>query len=99
RALELFRCGDRTVEMAFGGRDLGKVNINTIWDKPVFDAIFDAPRDPITGLPINTYDATKGFTQKDVDDAWKAMMGLTTTTPLPPNDPARTRQYYLAGQP
>ena len=75
RALEYFRCGDHTVEMAFGGRDIGKVNINTIWDKAVFDAVFDAPKDLSVNPPIDftNYKASVGFTQRDVDNTWYAL--------------------------
>lgn len=90
RALEMFRVGDRTVEMAFGGRDIGKVNINTIWDRNVFDAICDA---------LASAGATD-FTQADVDAAWAAMMagrfsvtaGASST--VVPNYSARTPNYY-----
>src|SRR5262249_32979317 len=52
RALEYLWVGDRnylaatgttiTSPLSVGGRKPGMVNINTVWDKPVFDALFDA---------------------------------------------------------
>jgi len=88
RALEFFRVGDRTVEMAFGGRVLGKVNINTIWDKAVFDAVCDAINPP-SSLPI--YNASEGFVQKDVDSVWAALVDGTY------NRSARTPSFGEAG--
>lgn len=90
RALEFFRVGDRTVEMASGGRVLGKVNINTIWDRAVFDAICDAIN-PVSTLPV--YNASEGFVQKDVDSAWAALVDGTY------NRAARTPNYGLPPQP
>lgn len=75
RALEMFRTGDRSVEMAFGGRDIGKVNINTIYDKATFDAICDAVNRStiISGTPVSMTSAALGFTQADVNFAWDAL--------------------------
>lgn len=78
RALELIRVGDRTIEMAYGGRELGKVNINTIWDKAVFDAVCDAVTTP------NVYSSASNFTQADVDSAWAMLttnLNMTARTP------------------
>jgi hypothetical protein len=39
RALESIRPRDRTLGAATGGRTPGKININTIWDEKIFEAI------------------------------------------------------------
>jgi hypothetical protein len=51
---------------ALGGRIPGKININTITDKRVWDALFDAQG----GL--------NGFTQAQVDQLWNGMMASRT---------------------
>ncbi len=72
RALEMFRTGDRTVEMAFGGRDIGKININTIYDQATFNAVCDAViKQHTNGTPL--FDSSLGFTQADVNSAWGTM--------------------------
>lgn len=76
RALEVFRVGDRTVEMAFGGRDIGKVNINTIWDREVFRAVCDGVvrrYQTSPGIFVDMLDSKAGFTQLDVDWVWEAL--------------------------
>ncbi|MFL5329637.1 MAG: hypothetical protein ACJ8C4_12060 [Gemmataceae bacterium] len=89
RALEFFRTGDRTIEMAFGGRDIGKVNINTIWDKEVFDAVMDAVR-------VNNYDSRYGFTQADVQALWTTMnCGYLAGSDANNRSYARTPNYYF----
>jgi hypothetical protein len=71
RALEMFRVGDRTIEMAFGGREIGKVNINTIYDQATFDAVCDAVRKELNGTPL--FDSALNFTQADVNSVWTAL--------------------------
>jgi hypothetical protein len=41
RALEFLECGPRAAGVTAGGRWPGKVNINTIWDIELFDALCD----------------------------------------------------------
>lgn len=91
RALEMFRVGDRTVEMGFAGRDIGKVNINTIWDKPVFDAVCDAFAKtaviPGSNPPVLAFlpDASLGFTQFDVDSVWTMLTSQQNLLARTPN--------------
>jgi hypothetical protein len=98
RALEFFRCGDKTVEMAFGGRDLGKININTIYDFETFNALCDAQ----TGNSFSGYDPNNPTKPYDVAYVWNAMMPATpptyppTVTPQLPNGlPNGVRTPYL----
>jgi len=86
RALEFFRVGDRTVEMAFGGRELGKININTVFDKEVFDAICDAKLGTTSG---NIPEWQFGFTKFDVKAIWNAMNSNAVGGAA-----ARTPSYY-----
>ncbi|MBX7104460.1 MAG: hypothetical protein K1X57_10285 [Gemmataceae bacterium] len=98
RTLEMFRTGDRTIEMGFGGRDVGKVNINTIWDKVVFDAVCDGVAKSVTvgSTPVYLPDAAYGFTQMDVDSAWIA---LTTNVNLTARTPNLNTLYTVSGLP
>lgn len=41
RMLEFLTVRDRTVEMAAGGRVPGKINLNTVWDHKIIDALTD----------------------------------------------------------
>jgi hypothetical protein len=78
RALEYLSVGDRTYlagmsaptsPLSTSGRRPGMVNVNTVWDKPVFDALFDAkaPGTPATQNP-------NFFDQSQVDAAWTALL-------------------------
>ncbi|MFL5342568.1 MAG: hypothetical protein ACJ8F7_20675 [Gemmataceae bacterium] len=42
RCMEMLGCRDNTAGLAFGGRVMGKVNINSIWDLETFQAVCDA---------------------------------------------------------
>ncbi len=104
RALEYLTVGDRSLYPGTGGRIPGKVNINTVFDPEVLDALIDAP--PQTGPGGNF------FTQQAVSEIWNklqarrsATFGGTSTTgdqpiyPLAvPITPAGDQQYPGAGQ-
>jgi hypothetical protein len=64
RIFEFLTTRDRAAGVsALGGRQPGKVNINSIWNKEVFEALAD----PQTG---------NGFTQAQVDTIFALMMGF-----------------------
>lgn len=67
RALEFLRVRPHGHMAAFGGRLAGRVNINTIQDKRVWDALFDPH-------------VWNGFTQADVDRWWNQLIGTRTVT-------------------
>lgn len=65
RALDLLRIQPYGHQTALGGRIAGKININTIQDKRVWDALFDSQ-------------PGHGFTQTDVDNMWTALIQTRT---------------------
>jgi hypothetical protein len=66
QALDLLRIQPYGHMTALGGRIPGRININTIMDKRVWDALFDAQ----VGL--------NGFTQAQVDQMWNGLMASRT---------------------
>jgi hypothetical protein len=78
RALELLSVQPYGHQTALGGRIHGRININTIQDKRVWDALFDAQG------TNNTFDQTF------VDNLWSALMA-TRTVNLTTNSPPNTR--------
>src|SRR5439155_428176 len=74
RLFELLGCRDRTTSSVAGGKVMGRINLNTMYDKVTFDAAVDAN-------PGNH------FTQADVDNVWNLLVarGLgNATIPGPP---------------
>lgn len=65
RALDLLRVQQAGQLAALGGRVPGRVNLNTIQDKRVWDALFDAQ-------------GGNGFTQQFVDQLWLDLIGSRT---------------------
>jgi hypothetical protein len=65
QALDLLRIQPYGQGRALGGRGPGPININTIQDKRVWDALFDA-------------NGSNGFTQTDVNNLWNALMASRT---------------------
>jgi len=65
RALDLLRIQPYGNMTAAGGRLPGRINLNTIQDKRVWDALFDAQ-------------IGNGFTQADVDTMWTGLMQSRT---------------------
>ncbi|MFO0809185.1 MAG: hypothetical protein U0746_11210 [Gemmataceae bacterium] len=74
RALEFFTVGERNLPgtggtstvpanalISSGGRKAGMININTIWDKKILEAICDAQQN------------SNNFTATDVDSVWNAI--------------------------
>ena len=57
RALEVLQVKSRVHDTPVGGRVAGKVNVNTLWDRKVFDALLDQ-------------NAGSGFTALEVDTMW-----------------------------
>jgi hypothetical protein len=58
RALEYFAVGDRSPYPGTGGRLAGKVNVNTVFDQPIIDAVVDAQ-------PNSNF-----FTEQAINDIW-----------------------------
>jgi hypothetical protein len=73
RALELLRVQPYGHMTAAGGRVPGRINLNTIQDKRVWDALFDAQD-------------TNAYTQTDVDNWWNLLIGSRTRTIAPRPD-------------
>lgn len=67
RLLEYLTVGSRAAGIASHGRMPGKVNINTVWDKAVFDAIADAYAPAAAARPNR-------FHQADVDAIWSLIV-------------------------
>lgn len=65
RFLELVQTRDHVTGGGPGGRVLGKLNINTIWEKEIFDALADAS-------------SSNTFNQADVDEVWGHLVGTRT---------------------
>ncbi len=80
RALDLLRVQPYGHQTAFGGRVPGRININTIQDKRVWDALFDAPAGG-SGPP---------FDQNVVDNAWTTLMATRTTSMIMKSDATGT---------
>jgi hypothetical protein len=87
--LDVLRIQPYMTMAGLGGRVPGKININTITDKRVWDALFDAqspsPTTPNTQQtpPLNSYNT---FTQADVDAMWNTMIGSRTPSVLQPSN-------------
>ncbi len=75
RALDLLRVQAYGNQTALGGRIPGRININTIQDKRVWDALFDAPA---AGM--------QPFDQTFVDAAWNQLMASRTRNMSSRND-------------
>ncbi len=71
RAFSLLQTRSRTLGMGFGGRVPGRVNINTMWDKPVLQAICDTELQPI--YSTNTSLWGNYYTDADVTNLWNAI--------------------------
>jgi hypothetical protein len=69
RALDVLRIQPYGQMTALGGRVPGRININTIQDKRVWDALYDAQ-------------SWNGFTQTDVTNMWTQMIGTRTPSVL-----------------
>jgi hypothetical protein len=81
RALDVLRV--QPFGYSTSGRVMGKININTIQDKRVWDALFDAS-------------IGNGFTKADVDQMWNALI-LSRTGRMEPRLDAAGQQLVDAG--
>lgn len=72
RALDLLRVQPRTHQSAIGGRVPGRLNINTIQDRRVWRALFDAQT--ASGVNLNSFDPAF------VDALWDRFVGGSRTT-------------------
>ncbi|HZU36165.1 MAG TPA: hypothetical protein VFA18_09660 [Gemmataceae bacterium] len=70
RLFEFLECHDRSTGIGVGGRQVGKININTIYDPETFFALCDPP--PTGGSGPNH------FTQADVQSLYQALIGQRT---------------------
>jgi hypothetical protein len=76
RGLEMLETGNRMTGTAYGGRIPGAVNINTIWDLEILQALADAPDKP----PALAYNP---FTKDDVTNIFTTFMNLRTPNKVP----------------
>jgi hypothetical protein len=85
RALDLLRIQPYGHQTALGGRIHGKINLNTIQDKRIWDALFDAQNG-------------NGFTQAEVDQMWADLMATRTRAMVPKYNAAGTQLTDSSGQ-
>ncbi|MBL8795800.1 MAG: hypothetical protein JNM56_17985 [Planctomycetia bacterium] len=86
RLLEILSCTPQLAYNPVGGRVIGKININTIFDREVFHALFDPQ-------------ANNLFTMQDVDKAYDKMMASRSPmlTPTGNDRPFRGLSFDPAG--
>jgi hypothetical protein len=73
RAFELLETRNRGSGNAVGARIPGRVNINTVWEGPIFRALCD-PRTTDPGAPPSGF--TYVFSSQDVDTSYTQMLAL-----------------------
>jgi hypothetical protein len=76
RIFEFLETGSRAQGVASGGRIPGKININTIWDQDVFNALCDALQPTTSPNPNN-------FNTGDVQGILSNLLNLRTYNSLP----------------
>jgi hypothetical protein len=92
RAFDVLRVQPYGHQTAFGGLVQGRININTIQDKRVWDALFDAP-DATLGSPGNSFD------QGQVDAMWTALVMSRTRSFVQKTDAAGNNLGHLTPVP
>ena len=80
RALELLSTRSRTPGMPTGGRVPGRVNINTIWDEKIFEAIAAA-------------NSANHFTSDDVRNIWQQLSQSRTPAGSPSQNAGQDRPF------